>query len=278
MKTGTDFTNFYYFDRKNVVNAEGAYFKLITDPLQGTKTLNYVTPNRLVYDVSSSPLWDGSGSISYTTTGQFAIGKINTISIINLGLNYKKVPVITGVDPNESYRASATVTFDTASQTITGVNITNEGSNYVNPKVVVTKSDGSDVKFNALVRDGKVTSITVESQGRGYTYAPEIVIIEGNVEAYVESTTIGVPQSVRITSNGGAFHLDETVSSTFRSNYILALRNYNGNFRIGEKVVQKINGVEVFSATVVDWRFGSNLLKVANSTGCLLYTSDAADE
>ena len=251
------------------MNAEGAYFKLITDPLQGTKTLNYVTPNRLVYDVSSSPLWDGSGSISYTTTGQFAIGKINTISIINLGLNYKKVPVITGVDPNESYRAAATVTFDTASQTITGVNITNEGSNYVNPKVVVTKSDGSDVKFNALVRDGKVTSITVESQGRGYTYAPEIVIIEGNVEAYVESTTIGVPQSVRITSNGGAFHLDETVSSTFRSNYILALRNYNGNFRIGEKVVQKINGVEVFSATVVDWRFGSNLLKVANSTGII---------
>ena len=149
------------------------------------------------------------------------------------------------------------------------MNITNEGSNYVNPKVVVTKSDGSDVKFNALVRDGKVTSITVESQGRGYTYAPEIVIIEGNVEAYVESTTIGVPQSVRITSNGGAFHLDETVSSTFRSNYILALRNYNGNFRIGEKVVQKINGVEVFSATVVDWRFGSNLLKVANSTGII---------
>ena len=119
------------------------------------------------------------------------------------------------------------------------------------------------------MRDGKVTSITVESQGRGYTYAPEIVIIEGNVEAYVESTTIGVPQSVRITSNGGAFHLDETVSSTFRSNYILALRNYNGNFRIGEKVVQKINGIEVFSATVVDWRFGSNLLKVANSTGII---------
>ena len=57
------------------------------------------------------------------------------------------------------------------------------------------------------------------------------------------------------------------MSSTFRSNYVLALKNYNGNFRIGEQVVQKINGVEVFRATVVDWRFGSNLLKVANSTG-----------
>jgi len=266
-KTGTDFTNFYYFDNKNVVNSGGAYFKLITDPLQGTKTINYVTPNRFVYDVTSTPLWDGSGSISYTTTGQFAIGKINTVGIVNLGLNYKKVPVITGVDPAESYRAAATVEFDTASQTITGVNITNEGSNYVNPKIVVTKSDGSDVKFNVLVRDGKVTSITVEKPGRGYTYAPEIIIVEGQVEAYVESTSIGVPQSVRITSNGGAFHLDETVSSTFRSNYVLALKDYNGNFRIGEQVVQKINGVEVFRATVVDWRFGSNLLKVANSTG-----------
>ena len=132
---------------------------------------------------------------------------------------------------------------------------------------MVTKSDGSDVKFNVLVRDGKVTSITVEKPGRGYTYAPEIIIVEGQVEAFVESTSIGVPQSVRITSNGGAFHLDETVSSTFRSNYVLALKNYNGNFRIGEQVVQKINGVEVFRATVVDWRFGSNLLKVENSTG-----------
>ena len=74
---------------------------------------------------------------------------------------------------------------------------------------------------------------------------------------------------MRITSNGGAFHLDETVSSTFRSNYVLALKNYNGNFRLGEQVVQKINGVEVFRATVVEWRFGSNLLKVANSIGII---------
>ena len=256
-KQGQTLQNFYLLWYKNIVNTEGAYFKIITDPLQGIKTLNYVTPNRFVYDVSSTPLWDGSGSISYTTTGQFAIGKINTVGIINLGLNYKKVPVITGVDPAESYRAAATVTFDAASQIVTGVNITNEGSNYVNPKVVVTKSDGVDVKFNVLVRDGKVTSITVDKPGKGYTYAPEIIIVEGEVEAYAVSSNIGVPQTVRITSNGGAFHLDKTVSSTFRSNYILSLKDYNGNFRLGEQVVQKINNIEVFRGTVVEWRFGS---------------------
>ena len=268
-KIGTDFTNFYYFDKKNVVDSGNAYFKIITDPLQGTKTLNYVTANRFVYDVTSAPVWDGSGSISYTTTGQFAVGKINTTQIINLGLNYKKVPVIVGVDPTANYRAEAKVNFDIATQTITDVEITKKGSNYVNPKVFITNGDGSDARFNILVRDGEIASITVDKPGKGYTFAPEIVIVEGEVEAYAESTSIGVPKSVNLTTNGGAFHLDKTVSSTFSSNYIVAVKNINGNFSIGETVLQKINGVEVFRATVTDWRFGSNLLKLANVQGII---------
>jgi hypothetical protein len=268
-KTGTDFTNFYYFDKKNVVDSENAFFKIITDPLQGTKSLNYVTPNRFVYDVPRSPLWDGSGSISYTTTGQFAIGKINTSQIVNLGLNYKKVPVIIGVDPTASYRAEATVKFDVATKTITGVEITEKGSNYVNPKVFIINGDGSDAKFNVISRNGEIASITVDKTGKGYTFAPEIIIIEGDVEAYAESTSIGVPKSVNITRNGGAFHLDKTVSSTFSSNYIVALKNINGNFSIGETVIQKINNVEVFRATVTEWRFGSNLLKLENVQGII---------
>ena len=62
-----------------------------------------------------------------------------------MGINYKKVPIILGVDPNESYRASATVLFDPASGIITGVDITNEGSNYSNPKVcLLYTSDAAD--------------------------------------------------------------------------------------------------------------------------------------
>ena len=266
-KVGTDFTNFYYFDRKNVVTSNGAYFRIVTDPLQGVKEVNYVTPNRFVYDVPSDPLWDGSGTISYTTTGQFAIGKINSVSIVNLGLNYKKVPVVVGADPTTSYRATAKVLFDEDSQVITGVEVTNKGKNYVNPKVFVLDADGSDAIFKVLVRNGEISFITVEKPGRGYTYAPEIIIVEGEVDAYVESTSIGVPRSVNITTNGGAFHLDKTVSSTFSSNYILSLTDFSGDFKIGEQVVQKINNVVVFRGTVEEWRFGSNLLKIKNTTG-----------
>ena len=268
-KVGTDFTNFYYFDKNGIVDSDGKYLKIIVDPLQGTKTVNYVTPNRFVYDVPSTPLWDGSGTITYTTTGQFSVGEINNFKITNLGLNYKKVPIIVGVDPNANFKAKATVLFDTNTKTIVGVRADELGSNYVNPKAVIIDGDGVDARFKIVVRNGSLFSITVENPGRGYTYAPVIEIVEGDVEAYVDSDTIGVPQSINIIRNGGAFHLDKTVSSTFSSKYVVGLKNFSGDFQKGETVIQKIGNTEVSRSVVSEWRSGSNLLKVENVVGSL---------
>ncbi|CAR63348.1 strucutural protein [Synechococcus phage S-RSM4] len=264
---GTDFTNFYYFDKNGIVNAEGSFLKIVKDPLQGEKRVIYVTPNRFVYNVSSEPLWDGSGDISYTTTGQFAIGEIKDFKITNLGLNYKKVPIITGVAPTQNYRASATVLFDLESKVITSVEVNERGSNYSNPKVVITDGDGIDAKFNVVLRGGEIFSITVANPGSGYTYAPTIEIVESDVEAYVDSNTIGIPQSVSIIRNGGAFHLDKTVASNFTSKYTLALLSPEGRFRKGETVVQKVGATEVMRAKVAEWRQGTNLLKLESVTG-----------
>ena len=268
-KVGTDFLNFYYFDKNNIVNSEGAYLQVINDPLQGTKTLNYVTRNRFVYDVLSTPLWDGSGSVSYTTSGQFAIGEINSVKVINLGQNYKKVPLILGCDPSEPYRGSATVLFDTFTNIITGVNIDIVGSNYVNPKVIITNSDGTGADFNVIQRDGKLFSITVKNPGVGYTYAPEIIIIESAVSLYAESESIGIPQSVRIINNGAGYHLDKTVSSAVTSKYTLALKNFNGVYQKGEILTQTIDGVEVSRAIVSEYRQGSNLIKIEKVVGII---------
>jgi hypothetical protein len=266
-KKGTQFSNFYYFDKNSIVDSEGKYFKIITDPLQGTKKVTYVTPNRFVYQLNSTPLWDGSGVITYTTSGEFAIGQIDQIKMINLGLNYKKVPVIIGCDPTRNYRAKATVLYDTSTNTITDVRVDDTGSNYINPRIIITKGDGVDASFNIIVRDGKIFSIVVDNPGKGYTFAPEISIIEGSVVAYAESTSIGVPQSVRILQNGASFHLDKTISSSFTSKYIFGLSSIVGNYQRGEIVVQKINNVEVARAVVSEWRSGSNLLKVEKITG-----------
>ena len=266
-KKGTQFSNFYYFDKNGIVESDEKYFKIISDPLQGTKKITYVTPTRFVYELTSVPLWDGSGNITYTTTAEFAIGEINSCKIINLGLNYKKVPIVVGCDPNKSFKAKATVLFDTNTNLITGVRIDNAGSRYVNPKIVITNADGIDARFNIIVRQGQIFSITVANQGKGYTFAPEIEIVEGSIKAYVESTTIGIPQSVSIIRNGGAFHKDKTVSSKFTSKYIFSLTNISGNYQKGELVIQKINGIEVARGIVSEWRVGSNLLKIEKVSG-----------
>jgi len=268
-RVGTDFSNFYYFDRNGVVDSDGAYFRIIQDPLQGVKTVTYVTPTRFVYSLDSIPLWDGSGSITYTTTGQFAVGQINSVDIINSGLNYKKVPVIVGCAPNASFKASATVLFDEKLNKISGVKINELGSNYVNPKIVIVDGDGVDAAFKVVAREGKLFSITVENPGKGYTYAPVIEIIEGEVEAYAESDTIGSPLSVSIIRNGGSFHLDKTVSPKYTTNYTVSLKNFTGDFQSGETVTQTIDGVEVLRAKVSEWRFGSNLLKLQDIIGTI---------
>jgi hypothetical protein len=266
-KQQTQFANFYYFDKNGVVNSDEKYLKIISDPLQGTKTITYVTSTRFVYQLSSVPLWDGSGSITYTTTGQFAIGSINSFDVINSGLNYKKSPIVVGCDPSAPFKAQATVLFDQITKTITDVRIDNEGSNYHNPKIVITNGDGINAEFKIIVRQGRIFSITVENPGKNYTFAPEIEIVEGDVEAYVNSNSIGVPQSISILKNGGSFHLDKTVSSDFTSKYVFSLVNFSGQFQKGEIVIQTISGVEVARGTVSEWREGSNLLKVENITG-----------
>jgi hypothetical protein len=266
-KKGTQFSNFYYFDKNGIVESDEKYFKIISDPLQGTKKITYVTPTRFVYELNSTPLWDGSGVITYTTNGEFAIGQIDKVKIVNLGLNYKKIPVVIGCDPNKNFKAKATVLFDNSTKSINGVRIDEEGLNYINPRIVITNGDGVDARFNIVVRDGKIFSITVVNPGKGYTFAPEIEIIEGSLEAYAESTSIGVPQSVTIIQNGGAFHNDKTVSSKFTSKYVFALTSISGNFQRGELVVQKINNNEVARGIVSEWRTGSNLLKVEKVSG-----------
>lgn len=268
-KEGTNFLNFYYFDRNGVVDSDGAFFRIINDPLQGTKTLNYVTADRFVYDIPSSPLWDGSGNITYTTSGQFAVGEINTVSITNLGQNYKKIPLVVGVDPTADYRGTATVLFDDATKTIQTVRIDEVGSNYVNPKVYVLDADGSGAIFKATQQNGKLFSITVENPGKGYTYAPTIQIIESDVELYAESDTIGIPQSVRIIDNGGAYHLDQTVASEVTSKYTVSLKNFSGFFQRGELVTQTINGTEVMRARISEYKDGSNLVKVEQLQGII---------
>ena len=269
-KTSTDFSNYYYFDRNGICESEGSYLSVIKDPLSGRKVVNYVTPTRFCYSLDKLPQWDGSGSITYTTSSAFAVGEIASVSITNIGDNYQKTPIVTGVLPASDNIATATVLFDDYTKTIVGVRVDTKGANYSKPKVVITDGDGRDATFDIISRNGEILDIRVRNRGRGYTTAPTIAIVESDAFIYTRGAKIGVPKNVSIIRNGGSFHKDKTLYSDYSTPYTFALKNYPEKaFKQGEIVIQRVNNIEVARGYVAigGWREGSNLLKVERIKG-----------
>ena len=262
------FANYFYFDRNNTISSSGSYLTVIQDPLAGRQVVNYVTPTRFSYSLKKNPQWDGSGDISYTTTGSFAVGEIDSVSIQNIGSNYKKTPIVLGTYLNTESQASATVLFDPLLNTITSVRVDVEGSNYSKPKVVILEGDGVDAEFGVTSRDGKVLDIFVINKGTDYTKAPTIAIIESDVKLFAQGSRIGRPKNVKMIKNGSSFHKDNTLLSEYTSSYTFAVTGYgDSDFLKGETITQTSGNDIILRAKVNEWRHGSNLLKLSNIQG-----------
>lgn len=261
-KTEVSYTKYYYYDRNNIVKSQGSFFRVIEDPLQGRKRSLYVTENRIVYSTGIIASHDGSGSISYASESIFSVGEISKVKITNIGKDYKKVPTVIGVVPTQSMLASASCTL--VDGRIDGVTVTNGGSNYSKPIVYVNGT----ASLSAIVDSGRITGISIVNSGSEYTEAPEITIIESDLDCFFNSNDIGVPQNVKIINNGGSYHNDQTLKSSVRSNYVFKLSNFDRDaFIVGEAVVQRSGSTEIARARVTSWRSGSNILVVDRVTG-----------
>ena len=194
-KVDNQYNKYYYFDNNNIVDSEKSYLNIVDDPLQGEKTILYVTPTKILYSTDVSATHDGTGVIKYDTKSPFAVGAIKSINVTNIGIDYKKLPIVTGI-------------YD---------------------------ADG---------------------------------IIDNTVKCYLSSKDIGIPSNIKIINNGGAYHSDTSLSSTFRSNTVMVLSNFGIKpFSVGETIIQKIGSVEVARAKVSSWREGSNILIVHKVNG-----------
>ena len=189
------YKKYYYYDRDGIVNSEKSYFNVVDDPLQGEKTSLYTTADKILYSTGITAPHDGTGVIKYTSKSLFSVGEINSLKITNIGKDYKKIPIVTGV-------------YD---------------------------------------KDGKIDS---------------------TVSAFLNSSDIGIPRNIKIENNGGAYHNDQTLKSSIRSNYILKLSGFTSDaYQVGETIVQRSGSTEVVRARVTSWRKGSNILVVDRVVG-----------
>ena len=270
-KYPVNYTNYYYFDKAGIASSEKSYLRVIDDPLQGEKIVNYVTPSYFLYDLDSYGQYDGTGTISYTTTSTTAIGEINEIYVSSGGEGYKKTPLVIGALVSPSLEATADVIWNNDKKSIESVNLTSKGKNYVNPKVVVTDGDGYGAEFSATVNsDGSLNGIVVLSGGKNYSYKPSVKIVESNITGYASGSTIGSPKTVKISYNGSNYENDSTLFREFTSSVFLTLKNFTTRDFIGGEEIKQYVGTTLIAKGYVSknngWRKGSNILKIERVT------------
>jgi hypothetical protein len=271
-KKPINFTNYFYFIKVSDVNTQNSFLSVVDDPLTGEKEILYSTDKRFVYQLDRTPEYDGTGIIKYTTSSKSAIGEIQSVSIENFGENYSRVPIVYGVDIAQEYEAIVNVNYDAVDKKIKSITILDGGKNYSKPKALVVDGDGKEAEFDVAVKNGSIARVTVTNEGNNYTYKPTVKIIETDLKIYFASKDIGLPQTVNIVENGFGFHADKTLYYNFESPTVLLLENIENNlFSIGEKITQRSNGIEIFSAFVAKngYRNGSNILRIEKITGII---------
>jgi hypothetical protein len=265
IKKPIEYGNYFYYDKSGQTSPDGGYLKIVSDPLQGSKTISYVTDTSFVYNVDSLPLYDGSGDISYTTTSKSAIGKIKSVNITNSGSGFVELPLIKGISPNKEYECIVDVNWSSVGKNIASLIILNAGQNYIHPIAIVTDGDGRFAEFDVKTdQNGSIVSITVINKGSGYTYKPTVKIIETGVELYPYSDTIGTLKSIKLIDNGKGYNNDLSISRSFYTPTFLILEDFTGDFLEGEIISQYVGDIEVAKGKVLKygWRERSNILKI----------------
>jgi hypothetical protein len=273
-KKRINFSNYFYFIKVSPnVNTNNSFLRVVEDPLNGEKVVTYTTNNKFVYLLDNTPEHDGSGEMTYSTTSEFAVGKINKITVINKGDGYKKIPVVDGVLPSSVNECIVEPIYNFESKSVVGFKIINSGKNYSKPVAVVVDGDGFNYDWKCFSSNGNVTKIDVLNPGKNFSYKPTVKILESDVQIYLNSDNIGIPQNVKIVNNGALFNSDKTTLPQYKSNTSFVLKDFGDTiFYPGEIITQPSTGATAKVAKN-GWRNGSNLLKVEKIKG--VFKADA---
>lgn len=270
-KKNIDFTNYYYYDKSEIIDSDNSYLLAVDDPLQGEKIVNYVSEKSFAYSLDRNPEYDGSGSFVYTTSSLFAIGEIDKIFVSNSGKSYKKLPTVFGVRPNPTFECITNVNYDSINKKIVSISIDRAGKNYSKPSAVLITTSSNLPKFSIVKGNfGEIIAVLMDKNDYIFEEKPEIYIVETDVKSYFSSKNIGIPKNIQINYNGSNFYNDTSLSSLYTSHQILTISNFNSNaFLNGEIVRQFENGSLIAEGKIAKdgYRNSINILKLINVSG-----------
>ena len=180
--TDTDVTSF------NQINVrESLYNGRFAVSVAATNTFNYYveeTPERVSYAGTSSKL-------SYITDCTHTAGAINSFNILNGGVNYYSLPgitTITGVGTESTGSGAIISVASTSIGQIKKTIINDIGFDF--PSDTTLKPSTAIPQIVTIESLNSFESIGITSNGRGYTVAPKLVVVDGKTKKQVKDVDI----------------------------------------------------------------------------------------
>ena len=161
----------------------------------GTYKIRVSTPNSFEYFLPSEPEVQSytsgisttstlSSDLTYTTNSLSAIGPISNIKITNKGTNYYSLPAITSVSSLSGNGCILNAESNTIGK-IKKIKIVDGGFDFTSDKTLRPyTSFPKNIKIDNLF---SIDNIGISSQGRGYTTAPKLVVLDGKTKKVIPS-------------------------------------------------------------------------------------------
>jgi hypothetical protein len=223
-------TNFF------VVNNEFNVYKCLDNNNENVSTVEPAGTPLFAFNTSDGYLWKYMYNIpafkrrKFSSRGFIPVQRAISDTFYNRGSIEEAVVVSAGSGYTESLLtnlvvedtrlgsgATASIASVSAEGEITGVTLTDGGSNYAtvdNPaSVIITTINGSGAVFELTVVDGDITGIDIIDGGLNYTLSDTIIITtEECVVRPVISRTTGSILSVSVINSGSGYTSDPTIT------------------------------------------------------------------
>ena len=170
-------------------------------------------------------------------------GSISSISVIDGGEGYKKLPKIEGVTHSllDDFRGELTL----VSGSVSSVIVLNGGSRYsTSTKIFINTITGSGAKLTPVIVNERIISVTVDDPGDGYAETDTITAVDTDAKIYAQGTNIGKVKTVRFSNNGSQFTSDRTLSKSLLFNKKVIVKGLGSNTYKLAEVVTTTGGFE----------------------------------
>ena len=200
-------------------------------------------------------LYPDNLSIYYSTRSPNIQSKVAYVNVTAGGFSYQQLPIIEGLYKRNM--EDAVTKIDMTGTTIGSVSVVNGGRRYVNPIAIFTDitNNGSGAQATVTVEDGIVTAVDVTDGGTNYV-EPFLRLVEADGKFIALTRDIGKIKSLKVTNPGRKVTADETIKPELQvqSRFIVSPTDDTLNsFVGGQNVYQGTPGVNLVTATVVSY-------------------------